>query len=463
MPYKSDAQRRWAHTNKGEKALGGPEAVNEWDQASKGSKLPEHVPQMAEGGWVDNPDMPQISDVGQGIKEGVNGDLDKVKEFLMSLYSSNRVQNGNPNMSPTLQGLQGLANKAAGVPAANAVTTDNGFADGGIVGDDGSDFLNKLNQGTALTAPPPTFNPQAGLPPPPPVPTAMPPVPPPQAAMPNNDISAYLAQQKQQLGKYGPEQQMAVSNDILGQQNGLRGRLANAGTGLADALMQGVARAGPSNFQSNLQNRQDKQAELQLQALQGARQGNLQNVEMGQKLDAMDPNSQLSASKRAQNGPILAAMGFNPATVGKMSAAEMDTTMQILKDFRGKDLETAVARYKAQIEANQLAETTRSHKAEEGIKAKELGETSKQHTMENALKGQEIQSGQLEKAAALPVTSRIASALGGNPAAKALQNEALAGTAEAPHQVASQIEYDALPPGSHYVDSTGHTKIKGSR
>lgn len=45
MPYKSDAQRRWAHTPAGMKALGGPEKVAEWDAASKGKKLPERVKQ----------------------------------------------------------------------------------------------------------------------------------------------------------------------------------------------------------------------------------------------------------------------------------------------------------------------------------------------------------------------------------------------------------------------------------
>lgn len=42
-PYTSDAQRRWAHTENGEKALGGPKKVHEWDESSKGKKLPEHV------------------------------------------------------------------------------------------------------------------------------------------------------------------------------------------------------------------------------------------------------------------------------------------------------------------------------------------------------------------------------------------------------------------------------------
>lgn len=43
MPYKSDAQRRWAHTPAGEKALGGPAKVAEWDSASKGMKLPNYA------------------------------------------------------------------------------------------------------------------------------------------------------------------------------------------------------------------------------------------------------------------------------------------------------------------------------------------------------------------------------------------------------------------------------------
>lgn len=43
MPYKSAAQRKWAHTKAGTKALGGADKVAEWDKASEGMKLPEHV------------------------------------------------------------------------------------------------------------------------------------------------------------------------------------------------------------------------------------------------------------------------------------------------------------------------------------------------------------------------------------------------------------------------------------
>lgn len=41
MPYKSDQQRKWAHTAEGQKALGGKDKVAEWDSSSKGMKLPK--------------------------------------------------------------------------------------------------------------------------------------------------------------------------------------------------------------------------------------------------------------------------------------------------------------------------------------------------------------------------------------------------------------------------------------
>lgn len=41
MPYKSEAQRKWAHTKEGIKALGGKDRVKDWDTKSKGKELPK--------------------------------------------------------------------------------------------------------------------------------------------------------------------------------------------------------------------------------------------------------------------------------------------------------------------------------------------------------------------------------------------------------------------------------------
>lgn len=43
MTYVSEAQRKWARTPAGTKALGGKKAVEEWDKATKGKKLPKRV------------------------------------------------------------------------------------------------------------------------------------------------------------------------------------------------------------------------------------------------------------------------------------------------------------------------------------------------------------------------------------------------------------------------------------
>lgn len=43
--YASEQQRKWAHTEKGMKALGGAAKVAEWDKESKGMKLPGKIVQ----------------------------------------------------------------------------------------------------------------------------------------------------------------------------------------------------------------------------------------------------------------------------------------------------------------------------------------------------------------------------------------------------------------------------------
>lgn len=52
MPFKSKAQNAWAHTPEGEKALGGPSAVKEWEGATDYSHLPQKVANHAKGGTV---------------------------------------------------------------------------------------------------------------------------------------------------------------------------------------------------------------------------------------------------------------------------------------------------------------------------------------------------------------------------------------------------------------------------
>lgn len=44
MPFISQKQRAWAYTKQGTKALGGIQAVREWEQATGNKKLPKVAP-----------------------------------------------------------------------------------------------------------------------------------------------------------------------------------------------------------------------------------------------------------------------------------------------------------------------------------------------------------------------------------------------------------------------------------
>ena len=48
MPFKSQAQRKWAYTPAGTKALGGKKAVAEWEKATGDRKLPKTTPKQKE-------------------------------------------------------------------------------------------------------------------------------------------------------------------------------------------------------------------------------------------------------------------------------------------------------------------------------------------------------------------------------------------------------------------------------
>src|ERR1019366_3511387 len=130
MPYKSDAQRKFFHTDTAKDAgITGAE-VKEFDQASKGKELPEHVKKMADGGDVDVSQLPtgQGDEFTEGIKAGVNHDSDAVKSYLSSKFAQmlhpnmgeHKPQETMPEPNPTTASAQGMCD---GGPA--------GMADGG--------------------------------------------------------------------------------------------------------------------------------------------------------------------------------------------------------------------------------------------------------------------------------------------------------------------------------------------
>lgn len=324
------------------------------------------------------------------------GHLEDVKDYLSKMYD--RIPKGplGPQDS-NLEGLQHVANKAAGVET--STDTVKGYADGGVI-----------------DAPPPTFDPNSGLPP----------TPAPIAA-PGPDMTGYVQQQKSQLGQYGPEQQQALTNSIIQRRNSPGSLIGQGLAGLGDALVQGVAGKGNPGFLNNIQNRQNEQGNLQIAGMKNAREANMQNVEAGSKLDQIDPNSTVSRSKREAYGPVLEALGYQPSRIAKMPASELDNTMSILQQTHGKELEAAWHQVENQTKIKELG-----LKGQElGLKGKEVAQTgaknaeeARHNVAEEANKNEEVQTGALEHAATVPLTSRIANMFGMNPAQSALEKQA---------------------------------------
>jgi hypothetical protein len=78
MPFVSRAQQRWGHTEAGEKALGGPAAVAEWDSATpKGKgvpqrKLPKRINKMKARGRISDKQHSKLADKWGKDDDGIN-------------------------------------------------------------------------------------------------------------------------------------------------------------------------------------------------------------------------------------------------------------------------------------------------------------------------------------------------------------------------------------------------------
>ena len=72
MPYKSQAQERYFNANRGKLEAQGVD-VDEWNQSSKGKKLPKRVKSMAKRGRISDKQHDKLAD-----KWGKDDDGDKI-------------------------------------------------------------------------------------------------------------------------------------------------------------------------------------------------------------------------------------------------------------------------------------------------------------------------------------------------------------------------------------------------
>lgn len=410
MPYKSDAQRRWAHTESAKKS-GFP--TGEFDEASKGKKLPEKVKKMADGGIIEEregrkmpvkpienteealgtiaPHTPlSIAKILETIKNSpIKANLQPgnvgikytqrfaegglVQDWKQHLKDYMDKNFGQPTheMGSNLEGFQNLMKQQHPTPQGSTDTVK-GYAYGGMPGEEEKMGLPPVQP----QVPPIQFNPQAGLPPTPP----MAPQTPIQAL---NSPQNYLGAQKAQLNKFGPEQQLALSQNLINQRQSLPQKGAVALGGIADALTR--VGGGQSNYGGQIQEQQNKLAGEQVGALEKAGTQNIARTEANQRLDAMDPRSPLSKVAQQTWGPLLAQNGFKPEQIANMPAASIAAlTGQSVEALKAK-AEAEMAKATLGLKTQEAAQTAKHQTAEEGI-AKQAADLKTKEDQFNTLK-----------------------------------------------------------------------------
>lgn len=229
-------------------------------------------------------------------------------------------------------------------------------------------LLNSLTPGTSdqaappvMQPPPPTMAPPAAAMPPKPAvaPTALPPVASPKlpgmpAGVTPQQISSYLNTQKGGIDKYGADAQMSLQAALNKRHGSFGNNLTDGLKGFADALMMGVARAGNPGFQQQYDQQEQQYAQDQMGALRGANEANLKGTEAKMSLDKMDPNSPLSKTAQDSYAPLFQKLGYPPGKIKTMSAANIDSALNLMTQYGGKEVEAMLKQYDLEIERMRL-------------------------------------------------------------------------------------------------------------
>lgn len=374
MPYKSQAQRGWAHTEEGEKALGGPAAVHEWDEASKGKKLPEKVKKMDDGGLV-TPDQ-----------------NDLVNQWLAQEMAQR--PGGPPIAGPSPAPAGGTPPPPTDIVPRETAGSGESAAMSGSRDPDGK-----------------IADSHPGLQP--------------------DELTPYIKGQEQQVDTFGPAQQAALMRHL---QQGYRSPgniLAKGGATLADAIMQGVARAGSGGNLSAINEREQQNLNRTADLGKALNEQQQEALKTKQGLEAMTAKSPLGSTE-ALATQLLAKKMFPDLSDAQLQ--KLTQNPQALSKFF-----PSIAEYNKAMAEIQASEEFR--KAQLGLQAATLQNTEQHERTQEQL----TQQNQMLQH---PILSKIFGLGSG-----------VAGTA-APQKITSQAQYDALPKGTTYLDHNGTARIK---
>ncbi len=328
------------------------------------------------------------------------------------------------NDNGTLAGLRDLLKKLqadkmdmAGADSVDSVDVSSGstknYAGGGPVQsmpEMDPNFMAQLNQGVNMTPPGQAPIPQeAGAPPLREVASNL-------SSMPDTNYDFYK--------DLGQDQRMALFQQLQTQKRSPGALVAQGLGGLGDAIANSLG-GQHTTFQNDIVADRDKRQEQELGAFDTQRAQKMQGMEAGEQMKMNDPKHPYAQSLRE----VLKSKGISAPS--GMSASILLKIFPALGEMAYKDATLNLAGAKNAADVDDKRKTRKL----------------------DAAKG-------LSKRGPL---DRAKEAIMGDSEETKVYKDELAASEDGPQLVSSQAEYDALPSGTEYTDSTGHTKRKGGR
>lgn len=196
-------------------------------------------------------------------------------------------------------------------------------------------------------------------------------------------LQDWIQGQERQLDEYGPEKEKEAVQNALESENSLGSKLGRAGAAFSDALMQGVAEAGnPGNLQ-NIENEQQKRAEMQANLIPTLANMNTAQMSAKQKLQEFDPQSPLSQVAQKTYAPLFQKLGYPPEKLKSMSASDIKTALSLMTDYGGKEVEAKIKEFELSLNSQRVAAEVANQERQRELEEKKL----KADASANILKG----------------------------------------------------------------------------
>lgn len=111
-----------------------------------------------------------------------------------------------------------------------------------------------------------------------------------------NDLPGYVKGQEAQVDRFGPDKQAALMQSLQKQYGSTGNTIAKGGASIADAIMQGVARAGSGGNLAAIDQREQQNLDRAATMGKSLNEQNLQAMGAKQKLEGMDSSTPLGKS-----------------------------------------------------------------------------------------------------------------------------------------------------------------------